>query len=304
MLSYGVQPDRPIPVEVVRTEGPPGVPSVDGAAMLYVINEPQPSRPDLEIRLGDQRIPFQNIIVTRGLHGVQVQGEDGSGVFKVSAAISDGGVLDWVEVATLSIAGKLPHAVIPGLSFLSEWAKGDTAAVLAIPYGRPVMPLGSLPATAWLREDAESWLRIARHLLRLQSASPEQLPMPSAISSREAQSLDDAARLLDGEILTSEWTTTQFEVRNVDGLGSCLATGPLFQFLTFLPFSVEYDDHEYELDGVVGTWGVAQLADPSTAERIAPGDQVAIVPGGDGVLHRQHGLRVASSDEVDPSELD
>ena len=68
-----------------------------------------------------------------------------------------------------------------------------------------------------------------------------------------------------------------------------MASGPLFQFLTFQPFSIKYQGAKYELDGVVASWGVAQLADPSLAETVSVGDQVTIVSGADGKLYRQYG---------------
>jgi hypothetical protein len=270
MIAYGAQPEGPLPVEIVRTEGPPGVRSVDGPALLYVMNEPQPSRPDLEIRLGDRRTAFRNIGISRGLEGIQLFGEDGSGVFKVVITINNGGQAQSVEVLTLPIGGKLPHSVTDGLDFLREWAEAGSAT-LAIPYGRVLSPLGSLPDTTWVRKDATTWLTIAHHLVRLQSVSAQQLLMPKALTSAESDALVDSVRLLDGEIIQSDWSSTNFVVQNVEFLNTCLSTGPLFQFLSFLPFSIRYDGNQVELDGVVATWGVAQLADPSVAESIAPG---------------------------------
>ncbi|MCW2660745.1 MAG: hypothetical protein JWP83_1897 [Mycobacterium sp.] len=294
MIAYGAQPDRPLPVRVIRSEGPPGVSSFDGPAMLYVMNEAPPARPDLELRLGERRTPFRNISITRGFDGIQLHGEDASGVFKVTITVSNGGELQSVEVLTLPVGGKLPHAVISGFEFLREWAHGGSA-ILAIPYGRIITPLGSLPEATWLRDDVEIWLATAQNLTRLQSVSDRQFLMPWALSSAEGSAMGDAVRLLNGEILKSEWSSTNFEVRNVEALGSCLTSGPLFQFLSFLPFVIEYDGSRYDLDGVVATWGVAQLADPSAVESIAPGDQVAIVPGADGTLYRQYGSPEAAS---------
>jgi hypothetical protein len=99
------------------------------------MNADQPARPDLELRMGETRLPFKNVVITRGFHGLQLSGEDDGGVFKVIVKFHDGGQTREVAVETLSIDSKPPHVVIPGLRFLREWT-GGTAALLAIPYGK------------------------------------------------------------------------------------------------------------------------------------------------------------------------
>jgi hypothetical protein len=260
---------------------------------MYVMNLPQPARPDLELRLGESRLELTNITVTHGSGGARMTGIDESGVFELTITISSGNQSHEVELRTLPIAGKLPHTVIGGLEFICNWIGGDSVT-LAIPYGKALIPLGSIAAATTI-EDAQEWLDIARNLVQLQSVCPQQLRIPESLTSAEAAGIDVAARLLSGEIVQSDWTATSFVIKNVDALGQCLATGPLFQFLMFRPFSIEYDETEYQLDGTVGMWGVAQLAEPGVAGTVAAGDSVSIIPGPDQKLFRQYSPAAAEA---------
>jgi hypothetical protein len=288
LIAYGAEPDRPLPVNIIRSEGPPGAESSTGPALLYVMNADQPARPDLELRMGETRLPFKNVVITRGFHGLQLSGEDEGGVFKVIVTFHDSGQTREIAVETLSIDSKPPHVVVPGLSFLHEWA-GGTSAFLAIPYGKTVMSFGPLPDASAVHDETGVWLEVAKNLLRLQVVSARQLLMPGTMTNIEAEDIGDAVRLIEGEKIESEWTRTQFQIQNKEALAASLASGPLFQFLTFQPFSIKYQGAKYELDGVVASWGVAQLADPSLVETVSVGDQVTIVPGADGKLYRQYG---------------
>lgn len=289
MLAYGAEPDRPIPVNVIRAEGPPGAETSSGPALLYVMNVDQPVRPDLELRMGDRHLEFANIRTTRGFNGVQVSGDAQGGVFKVFITFHDGGRTREIAVETTPIGGKLPHSVVPALEFLREWTAGSTAS-LAIPYGKELLSFGALPNADEFHAQASDWLQIARHLVQLQSVASQQLVMPTTLTGAEAEGIFEAVRLLEGEIIESDWTATQFQLGNQQALNDCLESGPLFQFLSFLPFSVKYDGSTYELEGVVANWGVAQLADPATANAVSVGDDVAIVPGPNAKLYRQRGL--------------
>lgn len=310
MIAYGAEPDRPLPVNIIRSEGPPGAEASTGPALLYVMNANQPARPDLELRMGDRRLTFKEVVITRGFHGMQLTGKCEGGVFKVIITFNEDGQSRQVEVETLPIDGRLPHTVIPGFEFLYDWTDGGEA-VLALPYGRILMSFGPLPDASSFHEQSRVWLKVAKDLVRLQSVSPQQLLMPTTLKSLEADALDEAARLVAGEIIESGWTDTEFHIQNLDALTACLASGPLFQFLTFLPFSIKYGAARYELDGVVANWGVAQLADPSLAATVSVGDQVTIVPGAEGKLYRQYGSAEAiqaaqgqapDSDQVDQTE--
>jgi hypothetical protein len=307
MIAYGAEPDRPIPVDIIRSEGPPGAESPTGPALLYVMNLDQPERPDLELRMGDRRLAFKKVVITRGFHGLQLTGEDEGGVFTVITTFHEDGQSRKVEVKELPIAGRLPHIVIPGLEFIHDWTDGSEAT-LAVPYGRVLMEFGSLPDASLPHEQSGVWLKVAKNLLRLQSVSAQQLLMPATLTNLEADDLDEAVRLLEGEVIESGWTDTEFHIQNLDALTACLATGPLFQFLTFLPFFVEYGATRYDLDGVIANWGVAQLADPSLAATVSVGDHVTIVPGADGKLYRQFGsaeaIQAAQSRAPDPDQAD
>ncbi|MCV7031020.1 restriction endonuclease [Mycobacterium sherrisii] len=288
MLAYGAEPDRPIPVKVVRSEGPPGAEAVNGPALLYVINMDQPAHPDLELRLGERCLAFTNIVVTRGFNGVQVSGDAQGGVFKVVITFHDGGKTREIAVETTSIGAKLPHTVIPGLEFLREWTGGESA-VLALPYGKELLDFGPLPDANSFHEQANDWLKVAKDLIKLQPKSSTQLLMPSSLTGGEARAIAEAARLLGGEIIESDWSGFEFQLRNPDALAKGSGSEQLFQFLTFLPFSINYDDKRYELDGVIAYWGVAQFADPSVAKNASVGDDIAIIPGPGAKLYRQYG---------------
>lgn len=197
---------------------------------------------------------------------------------------------------TLPISGKLPHSVLDGLKFIEQWAAGGIAT-LAIPHGHELMPLGSL-ADSSTREEAGQWLQICRNLVRLQGISVKQLPVPTSLSGTEVRDIEVLVRLLDKEIVESDWTSTQIVVQNTNVLQSSLATGPLFQFLFFARPTVEYDDVKYELDGTIGTWGVAVLAEPSVAESVASGDSITIVPGSEHKLFRQYSPKSPESLDV------
>lgn len=289
MLAYGAEPDRPIPVNVIRSEGPPGAEASRGPALLYVMNVDQSVRPNLELRMGDRRLEFANIRTTRGLNGVQVSGDAQGGVFKVFITFHDGGRTREIAVETTPIGGKLPHVVVPGLEFLRDWTAGS-AASLAIPHGKELLSFGELPNADIFHAQAGDWLQIAEHLIQLQSVASQQLVMPTTLTAAEAEVIFDAVRLLEGQIIEADWTGTQFQLGNQQALNACLESGPLFQFLSFLPFSLKYDGSTYQLEGVVANWGVAQLADPATANAVSVGDDVAIVPGPNAKLYRQRGL--------------
>lgn len=287
MLAYGTEPDKPIPVNIVRSEGPPGAEATNGPALLYVFNMDQPAHPDLELRLGERRLAFTNIIMTRGFNGVQVSGDAEGGVFKVIITFHNGGKSREIAVETTSIGGKLPHTVISGLEFMGEWTDGE-GAVLALPYGKELLDFGTLPGANSFHEQATEWLKIAKDLIQLQPKSSSQLLMPTSLTTAEAGAIADAVRLLSGEKLETDWTEFEFQLGNPEALGANPGPGQLFQFLTFLPFSIKYDDKIFELDGVVAHWGVAQLADPSVAENAVIGDDIAIIPGPDAKLYRQY----------------
>lgn len=287
MVAYGAEPDRPLPVNVIRSEGPPGAASSTGPALLYVMNANQPNRPDLELRMDDRRLAFTKVLITRGFQGLQLTGEDEGGVFKIIVTFHEDGRSREVQVRTLPISGKLPHTAIPGLEFVHDWTDGGEAS-LALPYGRTLMEFGSLPDASSSHEQSGTWLKVANDLRRLQAVSAQQLLIPNTLTGAEADALDEAVRLLEGEIIESGWTDTEFHIQNVDGLAACLTSGPLFQFLTFLPFFIKFGTERYDLDGMVANWGVAQLADPSLAATLSAGDQVTIVPGAEGKLYRQY----------------
>lgn len=289
MLAYGAEPDRPIPVNVVRSEGPPGAEASNGPALLYVMNVDQSVRPNLELRIGDRHLEFANVRTTRGFNGVQVSGDAQGGVFKVFITFHDGGRSREITVETTPIGGKLPHVVVPGLEFLRDWTAGS-AASLAIPYGKELLSFGELPNAEVFHAQAVDWLKIAEHLIKLQSVASQQLVMPTTLTGAEAEGIFDAVRLLDREIIESDWTGTQFQLGNQLALNGCLESGPIFQFLSFLPFSVKYGGSTYQLEGVVAHWGLAQLADPAAANAVSVGDDVAIVPGPNAKLYRQRGL--------------
>lgn len=288
MLAYGTEPDRPIPVNVVRSEGPPGANTKAGPALLYVINMDQPAHPDLELRLGKRRLAFTHIVVTHGFQGVQVSGDAEGGVFKVTITFDAGGKTREIAVETTPIGGRLPHIVIPGLEFLRDWTGGETA-VLALPYGKELLSFGTLPDSGLVHEQANDWLKIARALITLQPKASVQMLMPQGVTGREAQAIDEAARLVGGEIIESEWKGFKFQLGDPQRLRSTSGEEPLFQFLSFLPFSVDFGGNKYELDGVIAHWGVAQLADPSVVDHASAGDTVAIVPGPENKLFRQYG---------------
>ncbi|QQW36303.1 hypothetical protein [Mycobacterium marinum] len=299
MLAYGTQPDRPIPVNITRSEGPPGVEASDGPALMYVMNMDQPTRPDLELRLNDARLSFTNIVVSRGFNGVQVSGDAEGGVFKVAIIFHNGGRSREIIVETTHIGGKLPHSVIPGLEFLQHWTNG-APATLAIPYGKELLDFGPLPNAQSFHEQSSTWLEIAKNIVRLQSVSSEQLLMPNELTSGEAEKIAEAVRLLDGEVLESEWTGFEFEIRRPENLNATTESDTNFQFLTFLPFFIEYDDVRHQLDGVVAHWGAGQFADPSVARSASPGDAVAVVPVPGHKLRRQYGRSGPSAAEPEP----
>lgn len=139
-----------------------------------------------------------------------------------------------------------------------------------------------------LSEESGDWLQIVRNLVKLQGVCAQQLTVPVSLSGAEVAEIESAVRLLEGNIIQSDWISTQFVIKNIEALNASLSTGPFFQFLFFRPFSIEYDDMEFMLDGTVGTWGVAQLADPTVVDSIAPGDSVEIVPGADQKISRQY----------------
>src|SRR5690606_19597594 len=255
--AYGAEPDRPIPVNIVSSEGPPGASTGGGPALLYVMNMDQPSHPDLELRLGDRRLPFTDVAITQGFNGIQVSGCAAGGVFRVIITFHAGGKTREIAVETLPIGGKLPHAVIPGLEFLAEWTSGKSAA-LALPYGKELLSFGPLPDASSTHELANEWLKICGSLIQLQPKASAQMLVPENLSAAEAEAIYDAARLVSGEILESEWTRFKFQLGDPERLKTRSGEEHLFQFLSFLPFSVTYDGNKYELDGVIAHWGVAQ----------------------------------------------
>lgn len=288
MIAYGAEPNVPLPVNIIRSEGPPGVQPPNGPAMLYVMNADRPGRPDLELRMDDACLEFKDISITHGSSGIQIIGRAGGDVFKVAVTLNSDGQTRSIEVQTLPIGGALPHVVVPGLEFMSDW-KDEKEVSLAIPYGRVLMQLGGLPDAEPVRQQSQVWLEVARHLMRLQAVAAQQLLMPTRLKGSEANKIEDAVRLLDGETIAAEWTDTKFHVSRPEIFETILSTGPLFQFLTFLSFNIEYDNNRYDLDGSVAHWGLAQLADPAAAATLELGDQVAITPAPGEKLYRKYG---------------
>ncbi|KAA0109120.1 hypothetical protein CIW51_31650 [Mycolicibacterium sp. P9-22] len=273
-------------MEVLKSEGPPPVQDRRGPADLYVFEVSRPARPDLELRTGERRLGFTDVAVTHGLSGARMTGRDESGVFELEITVDSAGQTRQALVRTLSIKSKLPHSVVNGLEFIRDWSKGGEVC-LAIPYGPILHELGALDDPNICAE-AEEWIDIAGKLIRLQSVSMHQLCIPESLTAWESEEIATAVRLLDGEIVTSEWTSTQFTVNNIEAFEASTATGPQFQFLYFKPFHIEYDQQEFGLSGTIGVWGVAQLADPSMVDSVAQGQSVAIIPVPGHKLSRQY----------------
>jgi hypothetical protein len=87
------------------------------------------------------------------------------------------------------------------------------------------MSFGPLPDASAVHDESSVWLEVANNLLRLQDVSARQLLMPGTMTNVEADDIGDAVRLIEGEKIESEWTSTQFESSKQGGAYSFLGLG-------------------------------------------------------------------------------
>ncbi|MGB6454811.1 MAG: hypothetical protein WBH47_10015, partial [Streptosporangiaceae bacterium] len=152
----------------------------------------------------------------------------------------------------------LPGMLMPALSFLMGVNSGLYVTVLfnGQPAGPPVTSPQDLPS------ELHGYHRLAKDLEEIQRKSGVYFPMPSSLSEEETENILVARRLLDGETVSAEWTSSKMILpfRSLDGLRS-LAEGEGQPIWARLPYVLDLEGNEYPVGYVHRTHASARIPD-------------------------------------------
>jgi hypothetical protein len=304
-IAYGTPSDIAEEfVTSVAVEGITGLENALGAARLAFgpgQDEAAPEMADMALRLtrGNGSVAFQLPLKhtgrTRGTQGGELTLTDYAEVVEVRMRL---------DVPTRRFALNyhfsapdrvLPGALVPALRFLAGLKAGLFASVLinGQPAGPPVASTHALPA------DLDGYLRLASDLDEIQRKSGIYFPMPTSLSADEQDDILIACQLVNGEIVSAEWTSSKMTmpVKSLDGLKP-VAEAAGREIWARVPFTLKLDDQEYPVGYVLRTHASARIPEwPDIPPGISPETDIEVIlmPGEDKTLT----IKLISTDELE-----
>jgi len=277
-------------VTSVAVDGLAGLDTVFNAAKLTFgpgQDQASPIPPKIALRLTREngavtfQMPLKLTGRTTGLHGGELILSDHAGAVNVTMRLDVPTRRFTLNYHFSTPENILPRALVPPLRFLSGISSGQYVTVLfnSQPVGPPVTSTQSLPP------EFNGYLRLATDLDEIQRKSGTYFPMPSSLSEEEQDDILIARRLVDGETVSAEWTSSKMTmpVRSLDDLRS-LAEGEGQQIWARVPYVLKLQENEYPIGYGLRTHASARIPDwPTIADDTAPETEieVTLLPGAD-----------------------
>jgi hypothetical protein len=296
-------------VASVAVEGIAGLDAAFGTARL-VFGPAQDQAgaviPDISLRLSREngaiafQLPLKLTGRTVGIHGGELTLSDHAGVIAVTFRFDAPTRRFAMNYHFSAPENILPGMLIPALRFLLGVNSGLLVTVIFNdqPIGPPVASAQDLPP------ELNGYLRLATDLDEIQRKSAIYFPMPSSLSEEEQDNILIARQLLDGEIVSAEWTSSKMTmpVRSLDGLRS-LAEREGKQIWVRVPYILNLETNEYPIGYVLRTHASARIPDWPTIAADTPQDadiEVTLVPAADDTLT----IKLLTAEELAAGEHD
>jgi hypothetical protein len=274
----------------ITVEGIAGLDTVFGAAKLAfgpAQDKNPPTMPEITLRLTREngaiafQLPLKLTGRTVGLHGGELALSDYADVVDVTIRL-DVPTRSFTLNYHLSVPENvLPGTLVPALRFLSGISWGQSVTVLM--NGQPAGPPTATPQN--IPPELNGYLRLANDLDEIQRKSGIYFPMPSSLSDEEQDDILMARKLVDGETVSGEWTSSKMTmpVKSLDGLRA-LAEGEGQQIWVRVPYVLKLEGNEYPIGYVLRTHASARIPDWPTIPDDALQDaeiEVILLPGTD-----------------------
>ncbi|WP_285783111.1 hypothetical protein [Microbispora sp. NBRC 16548] len=283
-IAYGV-PFEGISGTVTRLSGPAGPsPAADAGQLAFiVVAEPDPERPDLEVRLLGRdgtvlhTLDLVEVRASRGLEGpgFWLSGTDPSGIAQFQFLLNGADRREVFRLDVSSPSGKTPAEVLPAMRLLADLAP-DTALVLAVREGRAFSPVWQ-PEPDAVQAWAAQQVLLLEALKEIQKHSLRRVVVPP-LETSPAQGLAELlllGRLLRGETVEVTWT----EVETRIGDGAALPAQE-FSFVDVGLLQARLGDRVIDLGMKRQVfYRAARVADPAEAASAQVGDTVRLIPG-------------------------
>jgi hypothetical protein len=176
------------------------------------------------------RTVMRRVEFTTGQAGVRSVWHDTAGLFTIETLVADGKLSGSMHLSVeYNLKNRKPAELVSSLKFIATMHAPNRIA-LGLPYGPG--DFGVVTTATWeVDEFATFWAELCESLALIQEHVNVLLRMPEEVSVGEAKRINDVAKLLRGEVLSSEGLQT-FTVHHDGDQAATLDWAGIYEFFT------------------------------------------------------------------------